>query len=84
VSLLNVVWPERANPDPGLFGRLGRLVHWAGTLAALGNIAIFMSAAANYRAMNGQPMPSWAEMAFGLAAVIYFPARGLRYLFAGE
>jgi hypothetical protein len=27
---MSVFWPTTLNPRPGLFGRLGRLLHWTG------------------------------------------------------
>lgn len=74
-------WPKAVKVDIGPLGRLGRVVHWASMVLALGWLALGWSMIASDP--DGQYAPvEWILV--GLAGASYCGGRGLRYVLAGE
>jgi hypothetical protein len=81
---MGMFWPDHIDPAPGILGRLGRFLHWVAMVIAaiivVGGIAIII--------ISNSPGPEWlfggGALILGIALVVYFAGRGLRYLFAGE
>ena len=88
-------WPNKLNPNPGVFTRLGRVIHWIATVPAAimlagaafflwqGLYTQFVSRVGYY---SGSP-EGYFGMALGaltFAVVLYFAGRALRYIFSGE
>jgi hypothetical protein len=73
--MLNFFWPTAPVYDPGILGRLGRLVHW---LAILLWIALLAFALFGLTSTD-------SRFAWGLIGVaVALAGRGLRYVMAGE
>jgi hypothetical protein len=76
---MSFFWPMKPKTDPGVLGRLGRLLHW-----------IFLACAAFLIGLNAYPWlagtdtsgeaPVWTI----LGAIIFLLGRGVRYVLAGE
>lgn len=76
-ELANIVWPRDPNPEPGIVGRLGRLLHWgitAGAAWIAGEAAYRYFTSAN--GISGEQL-MWAAGTFALG-------RGVRYLLSGD
>lgn len=76
------LWPSKANQNPGVLTRIGRVLHWIAT----GLAALFALLAVGV-VTNGDPL---AQNTFGIvlsliwAAGFFLAGRGLRYILSGE
>jgi len=76
---MSFFWPAALNPDPGVLGRLGRVLHWIGLLIGFPALA---GAVAAYNNPGGGPV---VTVLFGsVGAVLIMAGRGLRYVLADE
>jgi len=75
-----IFWPTASNPNPSALTRFGRVIHWIGaTIAGLLFVAVAF-------ALLAEDTPMWdgvIVVGFWLI-VIYFGARGLRYILSAE
>lgn len=78
---MNFLWPAELNPDPGVIGRLGRVLHWVGVLFGLLVAGVVWF---SFSQMDGTDLPPLAAGCVAAAAFFAMAGRGLRYIFAGE
>ncbi len=77
---MNFFWPTRRNPSPTALTRLGRVLHWAAIIGAA-PLVLFTAWIAIAESRDGDL--GYLALLI-VAAVIYFPGRGLRYVLAAE
>jgi len=77
---VNFFWPTSPNPSPTAITRLGRVLHWAAIICA----APFVIGTAWIAATESRDGDLGYLVLLIIAAVIYFPGRGLRYVLAAE
>lgn len=92
---MSFFWPAHIDPDPSIFGRLGRVVHWTGMMfgvllgVALGGMTAFLITGPYVAPAPLGPyllglFVVCALVAALVAAPFYFVGRGVRYFLAGE
>lgn len=78
-----VLWPQphQLNDSIGCWGKIGRVIHWSGAAIASNLLVIGVAAAALDPTID--PLKT-INLMIVLAALVYFPARGIRLLMARE
>jgi hypothetical protein len=83
---VSLLWPQEPDPEPGIFNRLGRVIHWTFT----GTAAAFGIGGLNgvYEALTSTSEygPDWTSpmLAGAFAAFLFVLGRAARYIFSNE